>query len=57
MLCSGGCNARWIDAAGLDRREDAPLGLLRARLGRAWEAILLERVTELRDGESDDAEP
>ncbi|MFC8674788.1 aminoglycoside phosphotransferase family protein [Streptomyces sp. BK205] len=44
-------------AAGLDRREDAPLGLLRARLGRAWEAILLERVTELRDDESDDAEP
>ncbi|WP_030313643.1 aminoglycoside phosphotransferase family protein [Streptomyces sp. NRRL B-3229] len=44
-------------AADLKRGEEAPLGLLRARLGRAWEAILLERVTELRDEGSDDAEP
>ncbi|WP_328751292.1 aminoglycoside phosphotransferase family protein [Streptomyces sp. NBC_00285] len=36
-------------AAGLKGRGDASPGLLRTRLGRAWEAILLERVTELRD--------
>ncbi|WP_020118858.1 aminoglycoside phosphotransferase family protein [Streptomyces canus] len=43
-------------AAGLDRRAAEPLPLLRTRLRRAWEAILLERVTELRDEETDDAE-
>jgi aminoglycoside phosphotransferase (APT) family kinase protein len=43
-------------AAALERREGARLGLLRTRLGHAWEAILLERVTELRDEETDDAE-
>jgi len=42
-------------AARLEGREGAALSLLRTRLGRAWEAILLERVTELRD-EPDDAE-
>ncbi len=32
-----------------------PLPLLRTRLRRAWEPILLERVTELRDDAPDDA--
>ncbi|MPY61617.1 aminoglycoside phosphotransferase family protein [Streptomyces spongiae] len=31
-------------------RDTGPLPLLRKQLRRAWEAILLERVTELRDG-------
>lgn len=39
-------------------RDDSPLALLRVQLRHAWEAILLERVTELRedgrDGEEDD---
>jgi aminoglycoside phosphotransferase (APT) family kinase protein len=36
----------------LDDRGTAPLPLLRAQLRRAWEPIMLERVTELReDGE------
>ena len=43
-------------AAGLEGRDAALLPLLRTRLLRAWEAILLERVTELRDEEPDDAE-
>ncbi|KUN68995.1 transferase [Streptomyces canus] len=43
-------------AAGLEGRDAVPLPLLRTRLLRAWEAILLERVTELRDEEPDDAE-
>ncbi|MFD9445098.1 phosphotransferase family protein [Streptomyces sp. NPDC060006] len=34
----------------LHRSDDRLLALLRAQLGRAWEAILLERVTEFRDG-------
>ncbi|MFI9168160.1 aminoglycoside phosphotransferase family protein [Streptomyces lincolnensis] len=42
-------------AARLEGRDDSPLPLLRTRLRRAWEAILLERVTELRDEETDDA--
>jgi hypothetical protein len=40
----------------LEGRDAALLPLLRTRLLRAWEAILLERVTELRDEEPDDAE-
>ncbi|MFJ8332576.1 aminoglycoside phosphotransferase family protein [Streptomyces sp. NPDC094437] len=36
-------------AAAVDGRAEEPLPLLRLRLTRAWEAILLERVTELRD--------
>ncbi|CAM5388436.1 hypothetical protein SALBM311S_03671 [Streptomyces alboniger] len=44
-------------AARLDGRDDRSLLLLRTQLRRAWEAILLERVTELRDEESDDAQP
>ncbi|MCD7437183.1 aminoglycoside phosphotransferase family protein [Streptomyces lincolnensis] len=43
-------------AARLEGRDATPLPLLRTRLRRAWEAILLERVTELRDEETDDAE-
>ncbi|MFC3574657.1 phosphotransferase family protein [Streptomyces yaanensis] len=39
-------------ASGLEGRDDTPLPLLRARLRRAWEAILLERVTELPGEES-----
>ncbi|MFI5680328.1 aminoglycoside phosphotransferase family protein [Streptomyces cellulosae] len=45
-------------AAHLRTRDATPLPLLRTQLRRAWEAILLERVTELRDDEEkDDAEP
>ncbi|WP_055529097.1 aminoglycoside phosphotransferase family protein [Streptomyces graminilatus] len=36
-------------AEGLARRDKGPLPLLRDRLRRAWEAILLERVTEPRE--------
>ncbi|GGN73489.1 hypothetical protein GCM10011579_051610 [Streptomyces albiflavescens] len=32
------------------RRDDSPVPLLETQLRRAWEAILLERVTDLRDG-------
>ncbi|MFE9439904.1 aminoglycoside phosphotransferase family protein [Streptomyces sp. NPDC006602] len=38
----------------LQGRDDTPIPLLRTRLRRAWEAILLERVTELRDEETDE---
>ncbi|MGW3665328.1 aminoglycoside phosphotransferase family protein [Streptomyces sp. NPDC005141] len=34
-------------------RDDTPVPLLEARLRRAWESILLERVTDLRDGPDD----
>jgi len=34
-------------------RHDSSLPLLRAQLRRSWEAILLERVTEFRDGTDD----
>jgi aminoglycoside phosphotransferase (APT) family kinase protein len=41
-------------ARALAGRSEAPLSLLRTRLRRSWEPILLERVTELRqDGPSD----
>jgi aminoglycoside phosphotransferase (APT) family kinase protein len=43
----------------LEGRDDSPLPLLRTRLRRAWETILLERVTELREdteGTEDDEE-
>ncbi|MDW4906316.1 aminoglycoside phosphotransferase family protein [Streptomyces sp. ADMS] len=36
-------------AESIARRDSAPLPLLRVQLRRAWEAILLERVTELRE--------
>ncbi|MEU6147209.1 aminoglycoside phosphotransferase family protein [Streptomyces sp. NPDC047081] len=41
-------------AAGLEGRNTDPLPLLRLQLRRAWEAILLERVTELREEEADE---
>ncbi|WP_031486878.1 aminoglycoside phosphotransferase family protein [Streptomyces bicolor] len=40
----------------LDGKGETPLPLLRVRLRHAWEAILLERVTELREDEEDGAE-
>ncbi|MFF4832944.1 aminoglycoside phosphotransferase family protein [Streptomyces sp. NPDC001315] len=40
----------------LQGRDDSPLPLLRTQLRRAWEPILLERVTELREEERDDEE-
>ncbi|MGW5123414.1 aminoglycoside phosphotransferase family protein [Streptomyces sp. NPDC004069] len=40
-------------AARLDGRDDSPLPLLRSQLRHAWEAILLERVTEFRDDTGD----
>ncbi|MFF9125132.1 aminoglycoside phosphotransferase family protein [Streptomyces sp. NPDC014889] len=40
-------------AARLDGRDDAPLPLLRAQRRHAWEAILLERVTEFREDGAD----
>ncbi|KOG27895.1 aminoglycoside phosphotransferase family protein [Streptomyces resistomycificus] len=39
----------------VEGRDDGPLPVLRTRLRRAWEAILLERVTELRDETTDDS--
>ncbi|MCK1822576.1 aminoglycoside phosphotransferase family protein [Streptomyces sp. XM83C] len=41
-------------AARLDGRDTTPLPLLRTQLRRAWEAILLERVTELRESGPED---
>jgi aminoglycoside phosphotransferase (APT) family kinase protein len=41
-------------AEALDGTEASLLPLLRRRLRRAWEAILLERVTDLREGPADD---
>ncbi|MET8244002.1 aminoglycoside phosphotransferase family protein [Streptomyces sp. NPDC005202] len=38
----------------LEGRGDSPLPLLRAQLRHAWEAILLERVTELREDDADE---
>ncbi|MFK0153369.1 aminoglycoside phosphotransferase family protein [Streptomyces sp. NPDC090499] len=40
----------------LEGRDDSPLPLLRTQLRRAWETILLERVTELREETEDDEE-
>ncbi|MEV5434349.1 aminoglycoside phosphotransferase family protein [Streptomyces sp. NPDC052701] len=42
-------------AEALGGRGPDPLPLLRTRLGRAWEAILLERVTDLRGGDAEEA--
>jgi aminoglycoside phosphotransferase (APT) family kinase protein len=42
------CDAVVRLADRLDGKGDAPLPVLRNRLRRTWEAILLERVTELR---------
>lgn len=35
-------------------RDTGALPLVRIQLRRAWEAILLERVTEFRDGDADE---
>jgi aminoglycoside phosphotransferase (APT) family kinase protein len=43
------CDAVVRLAAHLQGREDTPLPELRVQLRHAWEAILLERVTELRE--------
>ncbi|MFB7600642.1 aminoglycoside phosphotransferase family protein [Streptomyces sp. NPDC056160] len=40
-------------AARLEGRDDSPLPLLRTQLRHAWEAILLERVTEFREDGTD----
>lgn len=37
----------------LEGRDDSPLPLLHTRLRRAWEPILLERVTDLKEGDSE----
>jgi hypothetical protein len=50
------CDAVVRLADRLADRDDRPLPLLRAQLRRAWEAILLERVTELRADGRDGAE-
>ena len=47
------CDAVVRLAEALRERDAAALPLHRLRLRRAWEAILLERVTEFRDGEAD----
>ncbi|MFF1295940.1 MULTISPECIES: aminoglycoside phosphotransferase family protein [unclassified Streptomyces] len=44
------CDAVVRLAQRLEGRGATPLPELRVQLGHAWEAILLERVTELRDG-------
>ncbi|MGW2821121.1 aminoglycoside phosphotransferase family protein [Streptomyces sp. NPDC001443] len=50
------CDTVLALAERLDGRGDSPLPLLRTQLRRAWEAILLERVTEFREEGPDDAE-
>ncbi|MEU8691649.1 aminoglycoside phosphotransferase family protein [Streptomyces sp. NPDC048665] len=37
----------------LEGRDDSPLPLLRTQLGRAWEPIMLERVTDLKKDDQD----
>ncbi|MFD4408787.1 MULTISPECIES: aminoglycoside phosphotransferase family protein [unclassified Streptomyces] len=44
------CDAVIRLADRLQGRDDSPVPLLETQLLRAWEAILLERVTDLRDG-------
>ncbi|MER5936214.1 aminoglycoside phosphotransferase family protein [Streptomyces sp. NPDC001928] len=51
------CDAVINLAARLDGKGETPLPLLRAQLHVAWEAILLERVTELREDDAGDDEP
>ncbi|MEU9385447.1 hypothetical protein AB0D38_32780, partial [Streptomyces sp. NPDC048279] len=38
----------------LEGRDDSPLPLLRTQLRRAWEAIMLERVSDLREDDTDE---
>jgi aminoglycoside phosphotransferase (APT) family kinase protein len=47
------CDAAARLAEALQSRDTDALPLLRLRLRRAWEAILLERVTDLRGGDAD----
>ncbi|MGI5379017.1 aminoglycoside phosphotransferase family protein [Streptomyces sp. CA-251387] len=48
------CDAVLHLAARLDGKGETPLPLLRTQLRHAWEAILLERVTELREDDGDE---
>ncbi|MER6180327.1 aminoglycoside phosphotransferase family protein [Streptomyces sp. NPDC001652] len=48
------CDAVVRLAQRLEGRGAIPLPELRVQLGHAWEAILLERVTELRDGDEEE---
>ncbi|NUP21868.1 MAG: aminoglycoside phosphotransferase family protein [Streptomyces sp.] len=48
------CDAVAHLADRLDGKGEAPLSLLRAQLRHAWEAILLERVTELREDDGEE---
>ncbi|MFI7409454.1 aminoglycoside phosphotransferase family protein [Streptomyces sp. NPDC049627] len=48
------CDAVLHLAARLDGEGETPLPLLRTQLRHAWEAILLERVTELREDDGDE---
>jgi aminoglycoside phosphotransferase (APT) family kinase protein len=48
------CDAVVRLAERLEGRGATPLPELRVQLGHAWEAILLERVTELRDGDEEE---
>ncbi|TXS46659.1 aminoglycoside phosphotransferase family protein [Streptomyces sp. uw30] len=50
------CDAVINLAARLDGKGETPLALLRTQLHVAWEAILLERVTELREDDDGDDE-
>lgn len=50
------CDAVARLADRLDGKGEVPLSLLRAQLRHAWEAILLERVTELREDDDADEE-
>ncbi|MER6924425.1 aminoglycoside phosphotransferase family protein [Streptomyces spiralis] len=43
------CDSVMRLAGRIEGRDDTPLPLLRSQLRHAWEAILLERVTELRE--------
>ena len=48
------CDALLHLAARLEGKGETPLPLLRTQLRHAWEAILLERVTELREDDGDE---
>ncbi|MFF4269657.1 aminoglycoside phosphotransferase family protein [Streptomyces sp. NPDC001536] len=48
------CDAVVHLAERLEGRGATPLAELRVQLGNAWEAILLERVTELREGDEEE---
>ncbi|MGN9757824.1 aminoglycoside phosphotransferase family protein [Streptomyces sp. SD31] len=50
------CDALVRLADRLDGKGETPLPLLRAQLRQAWEAILLERVTEFREDEGEEGD-